>query len=299
MVDQADSPATPRLSPGHRPIGVVVAMDAELRHLLERVEIEREERNGPWLDRHATVAGASLVVVRSGMGMVNAAAATEHLIAIHQPSAMLNFGCSGAHRRDVLQGDVVIGERSVHHAALHILPSGEEVHKGMHVEVAGEAFAPTHLPSDPALLSWARTASEGWTLEPWPRSLDWPETVPYRDPKVHVGAVGSADVWTQAQARLDALHAQHRTLCEDMEAAAIAQVCTLHRVPFLTIKDISNNEFHAVSDLTAFADFPTEEVGKRAATLLLRVVEQMGPDQEAAALGRAGEAEGDLAHSDH
>ncbi len=84
-----------------------------------------------------------------------------------------------------------------------------------------------------------------------------------------------------------------------MEAAAIAQVCTLHQVPFLTIKDISNNEFHAVSDLTAFADFPTEEAGKRAATLLLRVVEQMGPDQEAAALGRAGEAEGDLARSDH
>lgn len=281
-MSQDDSPVTLQPSAGRRPIGVIVAMDAELRHLLERVEIEGEERDGPWRDRHATVAGVSLVVVRSGMGMVNAAAATEHLIAAHQPSAVLNFGCSGAHRRDILHGDVVIGERSVHHAALHILPTGEEVHKGMHVEVAGEAFAPTHLLSDPALLSLAQKASEGWTPEPWPRSLGWPEPVPYREPTIHVGAVGSADVWTQAQTRLDALHAQHGTLCEDMEAAAIAQVCTLHQVPFLTIKDISNNEFHAVSDLTAFADFPADEVGKRASSLLLRVVEHLGPASEQA-----------------
>ncbi len=297
LVSQDDSPVTLQPSAEPRPIGVVVAMDAELRHLLERVEIEREERDGPWLDRHATVAGVPLVVVRSGMGMVNAGAATERLIDLHQPNAVLNFGCSGAHRRDVLQGDVVIGERSVHHAALHILPSGEEVHKGMHVEVAGEAFAPTHLPSDPALLSLARAASEGWTPEPWPRSLGWPETVPYREPKAHIGAIGSADVWTQAHARLDALHSQHRTLCEDMEAAAIAQVCALHQIPFLTIKDISNNEFHSVSDLAAFADFPTEEVGKRAATLLLRVLERMGTRPEAA-FGRAGEAAEGPAHSE-
>ncbi|MDP9356336.1 MAG: hypothetical protein M3R02_13835, partial [Chloroflexota bacterium] len=133
---QTDTAITIESPPDHRPVGLVVAMDAELHHLLERIEIEREERDGPWLDRFARVAGVPLVVIRSGMGMVNAAAATERLINAHRPRAMLNFGCAGAHRRDVLQGDVVIGERSVHHAALHILPSGEEVHQGMHVEVA-------------------------------------------------------------------------------------------------------------------------------------------------------------------
>jgi hypothetical protein len=34
-----------------------------------------------------------------------------------------------------------------------------------------------------------------------------------------------------------------------MEAAAIAQVCGRHGVPFMTVKDISNNEFHALTDL--------------------------------------------------
>ena len=273
------------------PIGVVVAMDAELRHLLERISVEREERDGPWRDRRAIVAGVPLIVVRSGMGMVNAAAASERLINAYRPSAILNCGCSGAHRRDILLGDVVIGDRSVHHATLRILPSGEEVHQGMHVDVAGEAFAPPNLPSDPALVASARQAAEGWIPEPWPRSAGWPEPIRYREPKVYVGAVGSADVWTQAHARLDALHAQHETLCEDMEAAAIAQICTLHRVPFLTIKDISNNEFHAASDLSTFADFPADEVGKRSASLLLRMVEQMGVQPAAGASDRREDAD--------
>jgi nucleoside phosphorylase len=59
-----------------------------------------------------------------------------------------------------------------------------------------------------------------------------------------------------------------------MEAAAIAQVCALHGVPFLTIKDLSNNEFHAQTDIAGgFTDFPTEEVGKRAAALTHRLLE--------------------------
>ena len=61
-----------------------------------------------------------------------------------------------------------------------------------------------------------------------------------------------------------------------MEAAAIAQVCARHRVPFLTIKDLSNNEFHAVSDIAGgFTDFPIEEVGKRAAALVLRLLDRL------------------------
>jgi hypothetical protein len=50
-------------------------------------------------------------------------------------------------------------------------------------------------------------------------------------------------------------------------------------VPFLTIKDISNNEYHAPTDLLGgSADFPLAEVGKRAAALTLRVLEAMAGD---------------------
>jgi adenosylhomocysteine nucleosidase len=266
----------PRPPFGH-PIGIVVAMDAELRHLIERIEITREEQDGIWLDRRAEVGGHPLVIVRSGMGMVNAAAATERLIHVHKPRAIINFGCSGAHRRDVLPGDVVIGDRSVNHGAVHILASGEELYKGVAYEVGGETMSSSDLRSDPELVGLAHRAAQGWTPEPWPREAGWPESVPYCEPHVHVGAVASADIWTQAHARLDLLHDRHGTLCEDMEAAAIAQVCAMHGTPFVPIKDISNNEYHAATDLIGdFAEFPTAEVGKRAASLVLRMLKAHG-----------------------
>jgi len=258
------------------PIGIVVAMDAELRHLLE-VGVEREATDGIWLDRYLTIGGQPVVAMCSGMGMVNAAAATERMIAAHRPRIVMNFGCSGAHRRDIMPGDVIIGERSVHHSAVHILANGEELFVGGTYDVGGETMHAADLPSDPELVRLAHDSAAGWVPEDWPVAAGWPEGVPYRKPKIHMGNVASADVWTQAHARLDVLHQRHATLCEDMEAAAIAQICARHHVPFLTIKDISNNEFHAETDIEeGFTAFPTDEVGKRAATLLTRVIERLG-----------------------
>ena len=258
-------------------VGVVVAMEAELRHLLKAVGVEREERDGPWLERGLTIDGVPTLALLSGMGMVNAAAATEHLIATHRPRAVFNYGCSGAHRRDIPPGDVVIGEAAVHHGAVHILASGEELYNGSSYDVGGESMPARDLAADPALLALAREAAANWSPEPWPRQLFWPPAVPYREPVVHVGVVASADIWTQQHLRLDALHLRHRSLCEDMEAAAMAQVCARHGVPFLAIKDISNNEFHVATDLAGdFAEFPTAEVGKRAAELTRRVIGRLG-----------------------
>jgi adenosylhomocysteine nucleosidase len=258
-----------------RPVAIVVAMEAELRHLRDRLTIERQAQDGPWHDEFASVGGLPVVLIRSGMGMVNASAATERAADAHRPRAVVNFGCTGAHRRDVLAGDVVIGTRTVHHSKLNILPSGEELYAPGGGEVGGEQWHPTELDADPHLLATARAAAEGWRPDPWPPER-WPCAVPHRDPVVHAGPVASADVWTQATARLDVLHQRHGTLCEDMEAAAIAQVCALHGKPFLTIKDISNNEFHAATDIVGgFTDFPTEEVGKRAAALVYRVLERL------------------------
>ena len=261
-----------------RPVAIVVAMEAELRHLRARLTIERQAADGPWRDEFATVGGLPVVLIRSGMGMVNASAATERAVNAHRPRALVNYGCTGAHRRDVLAGDVVIGTRTVHHSKLNILPSGEELYAPVGGEVGGELWHPTELDADPRLLATARAAAEGWRPDPWPPER-WPRAVPHREPVVHAGPVASADVWTQATARLDLLHQRHGTLCEDMEAAAIAQVCALHATPFMTIKDISNNEFHAATDIVGgFTDFPTEEVGKRAAALVYRVLERLAGD---------------------
>ena len=54
------------------------------------------------------------------------------------------------------------------------------------------------------------------------------------------------------------------------------KICALHGVPFQTIKDISNNEFHAVSDFAGTeSSLPVEEVGKRATLVTVALLNRM------------------------
>lgn len=256
-----------------QPIAVVVAMEAELRHFFAEAPVVTDVRDGIWHDRWVEIAGSPVVVVRSGMGVAVAAAAVERVINAHKPRAVLNYGCAGAHRREIMPGDIVIGEHYLNHTRVQILPTGEERYVGMKYEVSGEPFEATEIPADPALLATAHEVAKTYKPVPWPRDLYWPPTVPHRAPVIHSGTLVSSDVWTQAHARLDEIHARHKSLCEDMETASVAQICALHSMPFLGIKDISNSEYHRASDLATFDDFPTEEVGRRAAGLALRVIE--------------------------
>jgi adenosylhomocysteine nucleosidase len=257
------------------PIGLVVAMEAELVHTLRAHPPVATDRLDIWTFRHLDIAGHPVIAVRCGMGLINAAAGAERLIAQYSPRAVLNYGCSGAHRREIMPGDLVLGERIVHHSAMQVLKDGSERYHGFAYDVAGERMDTAELASDPRLLAVAHAVAESFRVEPWPDTLFWPNDTPRRDPVVHPGVVASADIWTQAVDRLDVLHGRHRSLCEDMEAAAIAQICALHGVPFLTVKDISNNEYHQASDLEGFTDFPQAEIGKRAAAFVEAVIGAM------------------------
>jgi adenosylhomocysteine nucleosidase len=257
------------------PIGLVVAMEAELIHTLRAFPPTRTDQRDVWQFHHLAVHGAPVVAVRSGMGLINAAAGTERLIADYRPRVVLNYGCSGAHRPEIMPGDVVIGKRVVHHSAMQILRDGSERYAGFGYEVAGERMDAAELASDIELVSLAGAAAEQAELESWPADLAWPTDTPRREVAVHHGVVASADIWTQHVQRLNVLHDRHASLCEDMEAAAIAQVCALHGVPFLTIKDISNNEYHHASDLDEFTDFPVAEIGKRAAALVAQTIARL------------------------
>ncbi len=257
------------------PIGLVVAMEAELIHALRSFPPASTCERGPWTFRHLDLGGVEVVALQSGMGLINAAAGTERLIAEFEPRIILNYGCSGAHRREIMPGDVVIGERVVHHSAMQILKDGSERYSGFAHDVAGERMDSPELSSDSQLLAKAQSVASGFRVDPWPADLFWPRNTPRRDPIVHSGVVASADIWTQAIERLDLLHTRHQSLCEDMEAAAIAQIAALHSIPFLTIKDISNNEYLQASDIEGFTDFPVAEVGKRAAALTVAVIKTL------------------------
>jgi adenosylhomocysteine nucleosidase len=253
-------------------IAVIVAMEAELVHLRRLASSVSALSMAHRPIYELAIGGHDVIGVRSGIGMLNAASTTERAVAELAPEIVLNYGCAGAHHREIMPGDIVIGTTMVYPTSMNVLRDGTEVHNARGHEVSGERIWPAEIDADPVLLEKVQTIASDFPFEPWPADLFWPASVPRRDPKVHVGPIASSEIWTQQLERLDILHGRHGTLSEDMESAAVAHVALLHGIPYLSIKDISNNEYHAASDLAGFADFPTAEVGKRAAALVAALI---------------------------
>ncbi len=266
------------------PIAVVVAMPEEMTHLEvflreQGARWEGTDISGPRRFDRVTFNTMPLVLTTSWVGMVAAAAATEAVIARYAPRAVLNYGCTGAHREDILLGDVVVGTACVAYDHGRLRPGGAFEHTPKRLRADDETKVAA-FPTSAALLAVAESVAglRRWQTEPWPGAG--------RAPRVFFGPVGSADRFTQDADALRTLHARHATLCEDMEAAAVAQICALHDLPFLTVKDISNNEFHALSTFDEAGTFKMleAELGKRAAAFLFALIERLAamPDQRAA-----------------
>ena len=278
--------------PAHSPIAVICALEDELTHLRAALGSAREEWRAGRRYWHAEIDGRPLVLALCGIGMLGAAAVTEALIALHSPAAVLNYGCSGAHRPELLPGDLVLGERVVAYDSVRVDPDGAERYAGMRYLKAGEQLKALYLEAAPHLLAAARRAAAALedTHEPWPPASGWPPSIAHRAPRGFAGTVASADRWNRAGERIQALAARHGSLCEDMEAAAIALTCASHDVPFLTIKDISNNELQLLTESGAsLAETAEGQLGRRAAALTLATLRELlgarsvpvrGPDPE-------------------
>lgn len=250
------------------PVAVVTAMSSEARHVLEDLNGTQPANVGPWHCWSGTLAGRLVLAQVSGIGMVNAAAGLSALLAAVRPRAILNVGCAGAHRADILPGDVVVANGAVAYGSITVLADGSERFAGHRFDVGGVTITPAILAADRRLLEFAAAAARDWHPAPWITRAD-------REPRVHFGIVASADCWTQQPARIERLHARHNSLCEDMEAAALAQVAAIYGVPFLAIKDVSNNEFLGVTEhgpLGPTLDVVGAELGRRAWALARRIL---------------------------
>ncbi|MGE0543255.1 MAG: 5'-methylthioadenosine/S-adenosylhomocysteine nucleosidase [Dehalococcoidia bacterium] len=255
------------------PIAVVVPVDGEFepyRAILP--SLQRRDDSGPWEVYEGRSADRRMLLVISGAGPVNAAAATERLIARYEPAAVLHGGSAGAHNPDLLPGDVVIGSRYVIHTSRSVRAA--RVARGLNPSLIryrqdGSYLSYPHIDADPRLLALAERVAraELERIGNW-QAPGWPPAVPRRPGLVVSGVVASADAWTIDEAELRALHEDFGAECEDMESAYVAQVCALHRLPFVAVRVMSDNE--AAQQLTA-EDVPPAiaAAGERAATIIV------------------------------
>lgn len=197
------------------------AMDVELECLLANMEAPCETILGGYRFCEGMICGRPTVLSETGIGMVNAAAATVLGVTRFSPSVVINQGLAGGQTEALRVGDVVLGETAVN---IHDFETP--------VRGRGEGSDPFSwsLGENPQVL----TADSVW--------LAHLAASPYGDARLIVGRLGSGDIFTREADRILWLTAQRGHLCEDMESHAVYSVCARFGVPCIGVRIISNNE---------------------------------------------------------
>lgn len=262
-------------------LGVVIPTGIELKPFADLIPALKLEVKHPWEMYTAQVNGLDLRFIVSYIGPANAAAATERLLAF-APQAILHAGSAGAMNQDLLPGDIVIGSSYKPLCTKQILEVRKSLllsNKGIRFSRDGEGVHLEQLEADEKLLSIASMAINGGLsskLAVWAAG-GWPKTVAVRSPLAVIGCLGSQDGWTKDREGLDFIRSEFGVECEDMESAFVAQIAAKHRVPFLAVRGISNNEYHG--SLEKHEIIPAvREAARNSAIVLTAIIDELARD---------------------
>ncbi|QZY57136.1 5'-methylthioadenosine/adenosylhomocysteine nucleosidase [Crassaminicella profunda] len=198
-------------------IGIIGAMDEEIQILKEKMELEKEEHFAGMIFYKGKLMGKDIVVVRSGIGKVNAGVCTQVLISNFHVDAIINTGVAGAIHDDLNVGDIVISTDVIEHDFDVTAFGGYTL--GQIPRMEEYIFK-----ADEKLVEIAVKASEK-------------ETVKY---KTTTGRIVSGDVFVASPEKKDFLWKEFSAFCAEMESAAIGHAAYLNKVPFVIIRAMSD-----------------------------------------------------------
>lgn len=225
-------------------IGIIGAMEEEVAALKEKMNISGVLQKASMEFYKGTLQGKQVVVVRSGIGKVNAGLCTQILIDLFDVKKVINTGIAGSLDARINIGDIVISTEAVQHD-MDATQFGYPVGQIPRMETFG-------FPADEEMVRAAKEACEKVN----------PEI------RVFSGRVVTGDQFIASREIKDRIKESFGGLCTEMEGAAIAQAAWLNKVPFVIIRAISDK-----ADDSAEMDYPTFEA--QAIIHSVRLTEEM------------------------
>lgn len=196
-------------------IAIIGAMEQEVEILRGKIEAPNSREIAGCEFIEGKIGQHDVILVKSGIGKVNAAIATTLLIQSYSPDVVLNTGSAGGFKESLDVGTVVISDEVRHHD-VDATAFGYEIG-----QVPG---MPPSFPADEKLIRIAMEAVE---------------EVGGHDHAV--GLIASGDVFMSDAARVEAVKGQFPAMiAAEMEAAAVAQVCHQFGTPFVVIRALSD-----------------------------------------------------------
>ena len=226
-------------------IGIIGAMDDEVRELISRLDERRTERVSGIEFNVGKLYGKNVVVAKCGVGKVFAAICAEAMIIKYAPALVVNTGVGGALDKSLRPLDIVFAEKLVQHD-MDTSPIGDPV--GL---ISG--INRVYFETDKRALEVLNGAAEELKIKHLP------------------GIVATGDKFIAEKADKDRITSLFGATACEMEGGAIAHTAFVNDTPFMVVRAISDS-----ADGEACMDYPTflPQAVKISTALTLALVEK-------------------------
>lgn len=209
-------------------LGIIGAMEQEIETLLCKMQGVSQRECAGTVFYDGKLESLSVVVVRCGIGKVNAALCTQILCDLYEVTHIINTGIAGSLCAELDIGDIVISRDVMHH----------DVDCTVFGYACGQVPGmPEVYASDENLVQLAQKAAEEISFG-----------------HSRIGRVASGDQFVCSAEKKAQIVADTSAICTEMEGAAIAQTAYRNGVPFVVLRAISDK-----ADNSAEMDYPTFE----------------------------------------
>jgi len=196
-------------------IAIIGAMEEEVTLLREKIENPVTDTIANCEFTEGKLHGKDVVLLKSGIGKVNAAMSSAILLERYKPDFVINTGSAGGLNPDLSVGDIVISTEVRHHD----------------VDVTAFGYEIGQVPQLPP----------AFIADKYLQSIAYDSANELHDLKIVKGVIATGDSFMSDPKRVLDIGEKFKNLqAVEMEAAAIAQVCYQFNVPFVIIRSLSD-----------------------------------------------------------
>lgn len=210
-------------------IGIIGAMESEVNALQNALSSVEKTEYCNLTFYKGELSGKKLVVVKSGIGKVNAALCTQILILKFGVTRVINTGIAGATGGSLGIFDFVVSTNAVYHD----FDTTAFGYKLGQVPGLPEKFTADEKMADCVVSAFNQTEFA-------------------KEHKIVKGLIASGDQFISAGEKKDFIKTNFEPLCVEMEGCAIAHACSVNKVPFVIIRCMSDMADDTVKSTYSF-----------------------------------------------
>lgn len=195
-------------------IGIIAAEDLEVQAILKTMDSVSQKNIHDYTFYEGKMGDKDVVLLKGGIGKVNAAIGTTLLLYHYPIEGVINCGVAGGIHQEHNVGDVIIATDLIHYD-VDVTSFGRELGQ---------------IPGLPTVFETDLHYKE--VMEDVLKTFQYP---------AYQGTIVSGDQFVARQNQVDYILKNFpQAQCVEMEGASLAQVCYLMKVPFIVIRSLSD-----------------------------------------------------------